>query len=160
MDKVIETTLPRSSQLTDRIQQSDFVDCYAVESQLSPRQAANIITDFPDWARFLVKIRNTIVSKFGLSSDTSTGPDKTGFFPIESETDQELIAGFNDKHLDFRISVISKDSRVFLSTWVHPHNIGGRIYLNTILPFHILIVRNALTRVHAMNHEIKTDSLG
>ena len=160
MSKVIATTLPHTSLLTDRIQQSDFVDCYAVESQLSPRQAANIIADFPDWARFLVNIRNAVVSKFGLLEDVPGVSDKVGFFPVECETDQELIAGFNDKHLDFRISVLSKDGRVFLSTWVHPHNIGGRIYLNTILPFHILIVRNALTRVHAMNHEIKTDSLG
>lgn len=151
MSKVIETELPSNSLLTDRIQQSDFVDCYAVESNLSPSQAANVITDFPDWARFLVKIRNNIASKFGLSSDTSEGPDKTGFFPIESETDQELIAGFNDKHLDFRISVMSKDGRVFLSTWVHPHNIGGKIYLKTILPFHVLIVRNALARVQSLS---------
>jgi hypothetical protein len=38
---------------------------------------------------------------------------------------------------------------VFLATWVHPHNIGGRVYLTTILPFHILIARNALARVGA-----------
>lgn len=150
MSKVIETELPSNSLLSDRIQQSDFIDCYAVQSNLSPREAAEIITDFPGWARFLVSIRNSVVSKFGLSSDTSEGTDKTGFFPIESETDQELIAGFNDKHLDFRISVMSKDGRVFLSTWVHPHNIGGKIYLKTILPFHVLIVRNALARVQSL----------
>ncbi|MEM7636150.1 MAG: DUF2867 domain-containing protein, partial [Pseudomonadota bacterium] len=70
-------------------------------------------------------------------------------FPVETETARELIAGFNDKHLNFRVSVLSQDGRVFLATWVHPHNIGGRLYLKTILPFHILIARNALARVGA-----------
>ncbi|WP_137169637.1 DUF2867 domain-containing protein [Marinomonas sp. FW-1] len=151
MTKVVETELPSNSLLTDRINKSDFIDSYAVQSNLSPREAAEIITDFPSWARLLVRIRNSVVSKFGLSSDTSEGPNKTGFFPIESESNQELIAGFNDKHLDFRISVMSKDGRVFLSTWVHPHNLGGKIYLKTILPFHVLIVRNALARVQSLN---------
>ncbi|WP_219702778.1 DUF2867 domain-containing protein [Marinomonas lutimaris] len=151
MSKVIKTELPLNSLLTDRINKSDFIDCYSVQSNLSTRQAAEIITNFPGWARFLVKIRNAVVSKFGLSSDGPEASDKVGFFPVESENDHELIAGFNDKHLNFRVSVISQDGRVFLSTWVHPHNIGGKIYLKTILPFHVLIVRNALARVQRLN---------
>ena len=151
MSKVVETELPKNSLLTDRINKSDFIDCYSVQSNLSTRQAAEIITNFPGWASFLVKIRNAVVSKFGLLSDGPEASDKVGFFPVDSENDHELIAGFNDKHLDFRISVMSKDGRVFLSTWVHPHNIGGKIYLKTILPFHVLIVRNALTRVQSLS---------
>lgn len=127
MSKVVETELPKNSLLTDRINKSDFIDCYSVQSNLSTRQAAEIITNFPGWASFLVKIRNAVVSKFGLLSDGPEASDKVGFFPVDSENDHELIAGFNDKHLDFRISVMSKDGRVFLSTWVHPHNIGGCI---------------------------------
>ena len=151
MNKVVETELPSNSLLTDRINKSDFIDSYAVQSNLSPREAAEIITDFPGWASFLVKIRNAVVSKFGLLSDGPEASDKVGFFPVESENDRELIAGFDDKHLNFRVSVISQDGRVFLSTWVHPHNLGGKIYLKTILPFHVLIVRNALARVQRLN---------
>ncbi|WP_417526982.1 DUF2867 domain-containing protein [Marinomonas shanghaiensis] len=154
MNKVIKTALPQDSLLRHRIKRSDFVDCYSVQSNLSPRQAAEIVTDFPDWARLLVKIRNAVVSKFGLSSDGPEASDKVGFFPVETETEQELIAGFNDMHLDFRVSVISQNGRVFLSTWVHPHNIGGKIYLKTILPFHVLIVRNALARVQLLESTI------
>jgi len=75
--------------------------------------------------------------------------DNVGIFPVETETDDELIAGFNDKHLNFRVSVISKGGRVYLATWVHPHNIAGRLYLKTIMPFHVAISRNALARVAA-----------
>ena len=150
MNKVIATELPLQSLLGDRVKPMDFIDCYSVESDLSPRNAAEIITNFPGWARFLLKIRALVTAPFGLSNDGPPAPDKVGVFPVETESSHELIAGFNDKHLDFRVSVISQEGRVFLATWVHTNNIGGQIYLKAILPFHILISRNALARVRAV----------
>jgi hypothetical protein len=150
MNKVIATELPLQSLLGDRVKPMDFIDCYSVESDLSPRNAAEIITNFPGWARFLLKIRALVTAPFGLSNDGPPAPDKVGVFPVETENSHELIAGFNDKHLDFRVSVISQEGRVFLATWVHTNNIGGQIYLKVILPFHILISRNALARVRAV----------
>ena len=150
MNKVIATELPLESLLGDRVKPTDFIDCYSVESDLSPRNAAEVITNFPGWARFLLKIRALVTTPFGLSNDGPPAPDKVGVFPVETESSHELIAGFNDKHLDFRVSVISQKGRVFLATWVHTNNIGGQIYLKAILPFHILISRNALARVRAV----------
>lgn len=147
MNKVIATELPSNSLLSKRIKPTDFIDCFSVESDLTPRHAAEIITDFPLWARFLTGIRNLVTAPFGLSSEGPDAKDKVGVFPVEVENDHELIAGFNDKHLNFRVSVISQNGRVYLSTWVHTNNIGGKIYLKTIIPFHILIARNALARV-------------
>lgn len=144
---VSETPMPSESLLLDRIAPDDFVDCYSVSSNLSPRDAANIITTFPGWTRFLLTLRKWITAPFGLDNDGPDVADKVGIFPVEIDTPEELIAGFNDKHLNFRVSVQSRGGRVFLATWVHTHNLGGRIYLNAILPFHILIVRNALARV-------------
>lgn len=144
---VTATDLPAQSLLHDRVASGDFLDCYSVASDLPPRRAAEVITDFPGWARFLLHIRRVLTAPFGLSNDGPAAADKVGIFPVETETRRELIAGFNDAHLDFRVSVLSQDGRVFLATWVHPHNIGGRLYLRTILPFHILIARDALARV-------------
>lgn len=146
---VTATELPAHSLLGERVALTDFLDCYCVASDMSPRRAAEVITDFPGWAQFLLRIRKVVTSPFGLSNDGPAAPDRVGVFPVETETNRELIAGFNDKHLNFRVSVVSQDGRVFLATWVHPHNIGGRLYLKTILPFHILIARNALARVGA-----------
>jgi len=147
IEKVHQTELPIQSELLDRIAPTDFIDCYWVKSTLETRKAAEIIAKFPGWARALVHLRNIITLPFGLLTDGPPSEDKVGLFPVESENDHELIAGFNDKHLNFRVSVMSGDGRVYLATWVHPHNIGGRIYLKTILPFHVLISRNALARV-------------
>lgn len=113
------------------------------------RRAATVIVDFPRWVRLLLLLRRLLTSPFGLSNDGPPAAEKLGPFPVELETDDELIAGFDDKHLNFRVSVLSRDDRVFLATWVRPHNFGGRFYLYGILPFHVLIARNALRRVAA-----------
>lgn len=149
---VSKSELPVNSRLHDRFTPGDFLDCYSVASELSPRRAAEIITNFPDWARALLIIRRVVTTPFGLSNDGPEADDKVGIFPVESADEHELIAGFNDKHLDFRVAVVSEQGRVFLATWVHRHNLGGRLYLNAIMPFHILIVRHALARVVAISH--------
>jgi len=145
--KVLETNLPLDSILNARIEPIDFLDCFSVQSTLSPRHAAEIITNFPPWVRALLLLRRLVTAPFDLSNDGPNADDKLGPFPVEIENNSELVAGFDDKHLNFRVSVISQDSTVFLATWVRPHNFGGRFYLRCILPFHILIARNALVRV-------------
>lgn len=147
--KVIETALPDDSLLRDRVAPGDFIDCYAVRSDAGPRRAAQIITEFPGWTRALLRIRRILTAPFGLSNDGPNAGDKVGLFPVETETDDELIAGFNDRHLDFRVSILSRNGRVMLATWVHTHNLGGRLYLRAIMPFHVMIARNALARVAA-----------
>lgn len=144
---VTACSMPDHSALHARVAPGDFLDCYSVAADATPRQAADIITDFPGWARSLLQVRRLITTPFGLSNDGPQADDKVGIFPVEQDNDAELIAGFNDHHLDFRVAVVTHDHRVHLATWVHPHNVGGRIYLAAILPFHILIARNALARV-------------
>ncbi len=145
--QVTAIPLPAESALHAWRKNGDFLDCYAVASDIPVRQAANIIADFPSWAQFLLVIRRIVTAPFGLNNDGPEADDKMGIFPIESETPAEVIAGFDDKHLNFRVSVLKHDGQISLATWVAPHNIGGRIYLAAIMPFHIAIAKNALRRV-------------
>ena len=139
--------LPPQSALHARRENNDFLDCYTVTAAIPVRQAANIIADFPSWAKVLLVIRGMVTAPFGLNNDGPAAADKIGIFPVESETATEVIAGFDDKHLNFRVSVIKHDDQISLATWVAPHNFGGRLYLKAIMPFHIAIARNALRRV-------------
>ncbi len=147
MSHVSSTTLPATSALHQRVRTGDFLDCYAVQSDLPPRKAAEIITAFPQWTKILIAIRGCLVAPFGLRATGPASDDQLGPFPVEHSGDREILAGFNDRHLDFRVSVLAQNGRIHLATWVHPHNLGGRAYLALILPFHILIARNALARV-------------
>lgn len=145
--KVRKVELPSESVLHERITSTDFIDCFMVKSSMSARKAAEIIVQFPQWTQPLFLIRRILTTPFGLSNDGPPAKDKVGSFPVELDTESEFVAGFDDKHLNFRVSVVSQSERVYLATWVHPNNIGGRIYLTTILPFHVIIARNALKRV-------------
>jgi len=145
--RVKTTPLPDQSALHAYIGEGDFLDCYSVASGMSAREAAQLITKFPGWAQGLLMVRRIVTAPFGLSQDGPEADDKLGAFPVELDTGTEVIAGFDDKHLNFRVSVYAKGGQVSLATWVHPHNWGGRIYLAAILPFHVLVARNALARV-------------
>ena len=139
--------LPAESLLHQRRRTGDFLDCFSVAADLPPRQAAEIITNFPAWVKALLKIRGLLVAPFGLSKEGPNARDKLGPFPVDSASDTEIIAGFNDRHLNFRVSVMSRNGQVSLATWVRRHNLGGRLYLALIMPFHIAVARNALARV-------------
>ena len=69
-----------------------------------------------------------------------------GIFAVHSATPDEVILGADDRHLDFRVSVLRsvEQDLVAISTWVHPHNLAGRLYLTGVYPFHRIIVARCL----------------
>jgi hypothetical protein len=70
----------------------------------------------------------------------------SGVFAVHSATQDEVILGTDDRHLDFRVSILRSvpDDFVAISTWVRPHNIAGRAYLAAVYPFHRIIVARCL----------------
>ena len=136
-------SLPSASSLWSLHQPGDFLDCYSVASTLSPREAATRGLTLPPWARGLLAVRNALVRPFGLK----TGEPDRPIFPTCHESETELILGTDDRHLDFRIGLIRQDGRIYMSTWVRPHNAWGRAYLALVMPFHILISRGAVARM-------------
>jgi hypothetical protein len=98
-------------------------------------------------------LRDLLVAPFGLKTAATarrTSTNRIGLFPVLSETPQRIVAGLNDRHLDFRLVVDVACSgagrRVTATTVVLTHNLLGRLYLAIILPFHRLIVRSMLRR--------------
>jgi hypothetical protein len=111
------------------------------------------------WASALLAARDTIISRFGVKTTGQIaakaqldGMERIGFFPLRSRSDREVIIGEDDRHLDFRGSVLLRrrpdgsGDELVLTTVVHCHNALGRMYLAIISPFHRLIVRSSLRR--------------
>jgi hypothetical protein len=114
----------------------------------------------PRWARWLLILRGWIVAPFRLKASTAADFDdievkssygvgeKIARFTLFGQNETEIVAGDDDKHLDFRVSVqklIGRGAdRLTLSTAVMPHNFVGRSYLRLILPFHRFGVRMIL----------------
>jgi hypothetical protein len=120
------------------------------------RAAEKMLGREPRWIETLVRLRNRLVAPFGLKRPLPATPRAAGAigrFPIVSETPHRLVAGFNDKHLDFRLVVdvaaAGQGQSVTATTLVLTHNLLGRSYLAIILPFHRLIARAMLRQVAA-----------
>lgn len=81
--------------------------------------------------------------------------DEIGPWPIFALTDREIVAGRNNKHLDFRVSVLrpgrGNDASVTVSTICTVHNLAGGVYLFFIVPFHRFGVKSLMSRAVAAN---------
>jgi hypothetical protein len=137
-----------------------FADAFQIEIEdrdLDARRAAErMMARQPRWAEALVSLRNFLVAPLGLrTSGAGLVPprDMIGIFPVVSQTPNRLIAGFNDRHLDFRVVIDvtapGDVQQVTATTLVKTHNWFGRTYLAIIMPFHRLIVPALLRQVAA-----------
>jgi len=140
---------------------AQFADAYRVAldgTTLDAREAAEkmfaLFARGPRWIEVLLSLRNTMVAPFGLKKSGAGDPapgGMIGIFPVLSETPERLVAGFNDHHLDFRVVVdvatAEAGQQVTTTTLVLTHNLLGRAYLATIMPFHRLIARVMLRQV-------------
>jgi Protein of unknown function (DUF2867) len=131
---------------------AQFSDAFRITvdgTDLDARRAAEkMLARSPRWIEMLLALRNRLVRPFGLKTGAPRGSGRSdiiGIFPIVSQTPDRLVAGFNDKHLDFRVVIdVARSGQgqcVTATTLVVTHNLLGRIYLTIITPFHRLVVR-------------------
>jgi hypothetical protein len=95
----------------------------------------------PSWIRALMALRNRLGRLVGLTPAPASG------FPVVRESPDEVVLGFDDKHLDFRVVVTVAGGFATLTTVVRWHNAWGSAYLAAIMPFHRLIAARMLEGV-------------
>ncbi|NJK96372.1 MAG: DUF2867 domain-containing protein [Bacteroidales bacterium] len=115
----------------------------------------------PGWVRGLLRLRNFLVRFIGLKHDYPEVPVakdqrieagcKVGMFNIVQRNENEIVFGEDDKHLEFRSSLLldsQNDKHVLYSiTIVHFHNITGKIYFFFVKPFHRSIVKSFMKQL-------------
>ncbi|MDP9900751.1 DUF2867 domain-containing protein [Variovorax ginsengisoli] len=152
------------SRVAGLFESSHFADAFAVPlptgTQLTIELLAQAVFGDPSWwFRLLLKFRDVLVAPFGVkSSDTlraemqTSGKAHIDFFPVLSRSENELVLGENDRHLNFKASVLvralanGKGRELVATTVVHCNNSFGHFYLFVIGPFHRLVVRSNLAR--------------
>ena len=149
----------------------DYVDSFAVALPLRENLSvdylsARVFLLTPRWFVSLMVLRNLLVSAFGLKTGLGGAPLEPArevrfelgardcYFTLIDRTDEELVMGEGDKHLDFRVSTKKKYSpegvTVFeLTTVVWYNNWLGPIYFNVVKPFHRLLIRRMVERAAA-----------
>ena len=153
----VECDIPSASVLERRV----VVAAYFRDAYRAPitQAHASVVDIFfgvfghhPLWMKLILVARNRIASMCGLDAPTAAeiiSPearahyrvgDKIGPWPIFALTPNELVAGRNNRHLDFRLSVLRETSgetaSAVISTVCTVHNRFGKIYLFFIVPFH------------------------
>lgn len=122
----------------------DFADAYAVDAPAginAIEAAQRAFARRAGWIHALLELRNRLVSVVGLKPASSRG------FPIIRKSPEEVLMGFDDRHLDFRIAVTVASGKATVTTIVRCHNFWGRFYLTVIMPFHRLIARRMTERI-------------
>src|SRR5580704_6385770 len=92
---------------------AQFSDAFRVAvdgTALDARGAAQkMLGHQPRWITTLMALRDYLVTPFGLKtsnpSNRTTPTDAIGIFPVLSQSPARLVAGFDDRHLDFRVVV-------------------------------------------------------
>ena len=163
---VIECDVPSSSVLSrELIGNAYFHDAY--RAPLARPDLAIVDLFFalfghtPLWMKLLLIVRNAAARLMGLEAptvaeimqpevrDSYRVGDKIGPWPIFFMADNEIVAGRNNKHMDFRLSVLKAKhgdtADVVVSTICTVHNVFGKIYLFFIIPFHQSGVRSLMS---------------
>lgn len=162
-------SIPQDSAIARIYDSVNLSDAYAID--LPPGAARNpevlarfVMRHQPRWTRALMQLRDALVAGFGLKTArrlaaSGTDASRIGIFKLYEANALEVVMGEDDRHLDFRASVLcrvrehaSADGGACLvfSTVVHCHNRLGRTYLAVIAPFHRLIVQAFLRRAAKM----------
>jgi Protein of unknown function (DUF2867) len=119
-----------------------------------------IFAHHPPWMKRLLIVRNKAASLVGLDAPTASEllgagkrdhyavGEKIGVWPIFFLSENEVVAGRNNKHLDFRLSVLKVPdgdrASVIVSTICTVHNWSGKLYLFFVVPFHRYGVRKLM----------------
>ncbi len=165
--RVREVPVPPGSLAANAFAVTSYADAYAID--LPPGDAHDVDaltrllgTSAPRWAEHLMWLRDRIVSLIGLRTSHTDVPvrksnvrfqpgDMAGMFRVFARTDDEVLLGGNDRHLDFRASMlVQRDAArtsAVLTTVVHFNNGLGRAYFFVVRPFHRLIVTSLLRNV-------------
>jgi hypothetical protein len=142
-------TPPEDSMMLTDFGTVDYCDSYRITKTTddSAKQIVARLFHLPKWINGLMILRHWMVKPFGLKTEKETNPNK--IFPIIAQNENEIIMGINDRHLNFRVSVLtdSEKSYIFTTTLVHYNNGWGKVYFLLVRPFHKIIVCSQMRRL-------------
>jgi hypothetical protein len=153
---------PPASAIRDWYKGADLLDSYGVDAAAdlaTMREVAQRALDRPPlWFKALMAVRDGLVGPLGVRTSDELRRERRNrphidFFPVLSESVDEIVLGEDDSHLDFRVSLLRQAGpsgpMLIATTAVRTHNRLGRLYLRVIHPFHVFIVRATVARAAA-----------
>ena len=168
--KVVKCDVPSASMLSrELINCAYFRDSFRASLSRTDLSVTDIFlavfAHHPLWMKLLLIVRNKAASVAGLDAPTASEilhvkirdryvvGEKIGVWPIFGLSEDEIVAGRNNKHMDFRLSVLKMPdgdgTSVVVSTICSVHNLAGKLYLFFVVPFHRYGVRKLMVNALA-----------
>jgi len=163
MKKVKEEKIKLRDNLIELLTTIDFTDTFSTTNHIDDiKDITNLIFNTsPKWLQLLFKLRNNLVKIIGLKAGIPKDYNETfkvggyvKFFKIYSISNNQVVLGANDSHLNFRAIVendTSKNYNIKVITLVQFNNIKGKFYMNIIKPFHRLVVKKMVKNAFKSN---------
>ena len=158
-------TLPVESAVATVYDSTHLTDAFAIQLPVGTSNDPVVLRRFlisqqPTWIGWLTNVRDAIVACFGLKTakhlaalSGEPNADRIGIFKVYNRSETEIVLGEDDKHLDFRLSVLrtpkssaTLGGQLTVSTVVRCHNLLGRAYILVIAPFHRLVDSQSSSR--------------
>ncbi|MFY0688182.1 MAG: DUF2867 domain-containing protein [Cyclobacteriaceae bacterium] len=146
--------VPNTALITNCLPSIDFSDCFSTTNHHDTLETVTrkVLGTAPGWVRFLMKIRNNVVKHVGLKSEVQKGlpsefevGNHIAFFRIFKVTENEVLLGEDDKHLNFRVSILKTgeaNNNIKVTTLVKFNNRFGKFYMSIVAPFHKLVLKS------------------
>ena len=176
---VREVPPPAESGVASWFAAADLADAFAVPIDAADAAkgmdslARSTLADPAPWIRLLLGLRDRIIAGFNVKTTQEVrraaiadNAERIDFFRILARSDRELILGEDDRHLDFRLSLLLRarpdgpGDELVATTVVRCHNALGRVYLALIARFHRLVVISNLSRASNKGWRIEHRNLG
>jgi hypothetical protein len=168
MPIIKQQAIPEHLEIAKFLLGSHFADCFVAPNPWPSSCAMEIflrtVESPPRWVTALMRLRNRLVQLVGLkdlgalhemntsktAADYGVG-ERAGIFTVIYRSEDEVVLGDHDKHLEVRVSVSKRSytkvkDQILISTVVHEHNALGKFYMLFVGPIHKLIVPAVLRR--------------
>jgi uncharacterized protein DUF2867 len=145
---VNEVAVPPSPMAERKLPRVDYADAFAVALPAdAPRDPEalldRIFHSAPKWVLAAMGARNALVRLVGLKAPSSV---RAGF-PLLDRDEREVVLGLDDRHLDFRVSVLVEGDTAVLATRVRLRNTLGRAYFAPVRLVHRIVVKAMMRRL-------------
>lgn len=163
MTAITEIAIPAASRLHARLPGAHFHDCYRMALPDGRPVLAlflDAVARTPRWVNRLMALRNAVVAPLGLKNlgglnnvdpakpvEAYRPGDRVGIFKLLHVSDDEVVLGDSDRHLDVQVSLCRLGDDLAVSTIVHVHRLLGHLYMLPVAPLHRRIVPAVMRRM-------------
>ena len=115
---VRQVALPSQSAAATAFDSVSLADAFSIRLPAGASKDPDVLARFifsvqPSWIAALTNVRDAIVAGLGLKTakhlatlSSDPAARRIGIFRVFSTSDTEVVLGENDKHLDFRVSIL------------------------------------------------------